>query len=50
MYRDGLHSGAKLIVQGQQAWVSDLAGLWSRLTARLGIKAAKSSKTDLRLH
>ena len=50
MYRDELHREAKLIVQGRQAWVRDVVRFWTRLVARLGSKAAKSSATDLRLH
>ncbi len=50
MYQDELRREAKLIVQGRQAWVRDLASLWSRLVARLGIGATKPSAKDLRLH
>ena len=49
MYQDELRREAKLIVQGRQAWVHDLAIFWTRIAARLGIGTAKVS-TDLRLH
>ena len=50
MYQDELRREAKLIVQGRQAWVRDLASLWSRLVARLGSRTTPSTGTDLRLH
>ena len=51
MYRDELRREAKLIVQGRQVWVRELASFWSHLVARLGIGTTKpSSSTDLRLH
>ena len=50
MYQDELRRAAKLIVQGRQAWVRDIANFWSRMVARLGIATTKPSDTDLRLH
>lgn len=50
LYQSQLSREAKLIVQGRQEWLRDLAVVLNRLVTRLGVSAPKAPPTGAGTH